>query len=87
MFSVFGWVTVRLPMNDSLLFLHITEILYGLITAVLPCRNHKGQAPVRPGPFMVIFLPPGAGPKQALSLFVLDFEQRIATSCLILCTK
>ncbi len=26
---------VRLPMYDSLLFLHITEILYGLITAVL----------------------------------------------------
>ena len=46
-----------------------------------------GIAPVRPGPYYGYLSPSGAGPKQALSLFVLDFEQRIATSCLILCTK
>ena len=47
--------------------------LAGMIVVVIINNSRVeiiwGIAPVRPGPFMVIFLPPGAGPKQAVSLF------------------
>jgi hypothetical protein len=61
--------------------------LFLCVFGLFPCRNHKGHAPMRPGPYYGYLSPSGAGPKQALSLFVLYFKQRIATSCLILCTK